>query len=70
MPGLFQSPRNRVIVPNPLPQSVSTMALLKLTSGSFQSPRNRVIVPNVESPSIASEIPNRDRRFNPLEIGS
>ena len=61
--GLFQSPRNRVIVPN-----ITEAATASPQKGKvFQSPRNRVIVPNVHcvaySPSALSS-------FNPLEIGS
>ena len=63
----FQSPKNRVIVPDLDWRAVASSC----DPYEFQSPKNRVIVPNQQAASwnVGYEILAKDC-FNPLKIGS
>ena len=61
----YQSPSNRVFVPNPYPYCMATK---KQQLNMYQSPSNRVFVPNKTKPASASTW--KRQSINPLVIGS
>ena len=63
----FQSPSNRVNIPNINSPKTSWYIAIETW---FQSPSNRVNIPNIRIPRRKLEWTTRDNRFNPLVIGS